>query len=162
MRNHSTLDRQALDQIAAIAHRLWCERMKSEGWRYGDRVNLEDRTHDALVTFDRLDESDRIAARRSIQCMELEHQLAREISYARGPNRDYVLDEMKIGIKVVFCPDFMVLSLEEVLPNEVGEVEGWHCSESAELDTIRVLWADGSSGDYPANSGDLARWDELI
>ncbi len=107
-------------------------------------------------------EGDRIAARRSIQCMELEHQLAREISYARGPNRDYVLDEMKIGIKVVFCPDFMVLSLEEVLPNEVGEVEGWHCSESAELDTIRVLWADGSSGDYPANSGDLARWDELI
>lgn len=162
MRNHSTLDRQALDQIAAIAHRLWCEQMKSQGWRYGDRVNVEDRIHDALVPFDRLGEGDRIAARRSIQCMELEHQLAREISYSRGPNRDFVLDEMKIGLRVVFCPDFVTPPLKEVPPNEVGEVEGWRCSDDAELDTIRVLWADGSSGEYPANSGELARWDDLM
>ncbi len=160
MRNHSTLDRTALDQIAAIAHRLWCERMKSEGWRYGDRVCIDDRTHDALVPFDRLSEADQIAARRSVQCMELEHRLAEEISYARGPNRDYVLEDMKVGLRAVFCPDFRPPAMERVPQNERGEVEGWECLDG-ELESVRVRWADGSCGEYAANSGELARLDEL-
>lgn len=160
MRNHPTLDRAALDQIAAIAHRLWCERMKSEGWRYGDRACLEDQTHDALVPFERLSEADRIAARRAIQCMELDDKLVGEISYARGPNRDYVLADMKVGLRVVFCPEFREPAMDEVPSNEKGEVESWECVDN-ELESIVVRWADGSCGEYPANSGELARLDEL-
>ena len=42
------------DELAAMAHRLWCEHMTDTGWRFGPAYDPEARTHDALVPFGRL------------------------------------------------------------------------------------------------------------
>jgi hypothetical protein len=152
--------REDIDQLAAIAHHLWCQERRAHGWRYGDQFNVKERTHDALVPFERLGEADRIAARRAVEAEEIPAQLAKLLthSYSRGPCRDFVVDEMVVGLRVVFCANFVPPKV--ALPEQAGEVVEWETVDG-ELDLIRVRWANGTCTEFAANSGDLARFDEL-
>jgi hypothetical protein len=158
MRRDAPRDIRTLNELAATAHRLWCEAKLADGWRYDDEYNPYKKTHDALVPYDQLSEVDRRSARIGIECAEIIDMLPISIDYARGANRDFTEDELFIGMRVVLCPKSE--PPDPVPPEDIGEVVDWVMRED-ELEAIIVQWKDGEKVDYAANSGELARLDEL-
>ncbi len=74
--------------LAAVAHRCWCERLQREGWRYGPYDEAA-RTHDALRPFQALPEEDRRWAIESVRAFQMADALARAIEdYPRGAERE--------------------------------------------------------------------------
>lgn len=148
-------------ELAAVAHRIWCDRMLADGWRYADRYSETERTHDALVPFDRLDRRDQRAARLGIVAEELEPRLASAIRYSRGPNREFLVEEMLQGRRVVFCPHMRSPAPEQVTGADIGTVESWDVDDDGELDLIRVRWPDGQVVEHAPGLLELARLEEL-
>jgi hypothetical protein len=146
--------------VAAVAHTLWCEFMISEGWRGSDHYSAIHKTHDALVPFDRLAQRDQRAAILAVTAEELADRLTSCITYSRGPNRTFTIEEMSEGRMVALCPN---LKVPDCTPPTVdcGRIERWSTDENGELDLIGVRWPDGSLVEYVAALNELARVEEL-
>lgn len=148
-------------QLAAIAHGLWCARMRAEGWRRGRRYDAARRTHDALVPYERLGPQDRRAARIGIEACGVESRLAEAIEYPRGPDRPLSLREMRIGCEVVFCREGPPRSRHAVPAPDIGRIVGWTVDARGTLHLIRVRWPGGEVARYTPWERALARLDEL-
>src|SRR5262245_33441497 len=94
------MDRRTLEDLSAIAHRLWRERLAGAGWSSGPAFDPARRTHDALVDWPGLSRQDRRHARLGIEALELEEKLVSAIRYQRGPDREFVVEEMRQGLPV--------------------------------------------------------------
>lgn len=134
-----------LDEIARQAHACWCQSMHQQGWRPGG-YDERAQTHDAMIPFDQLHKRDRLATLRAARYDAVE-ELAALVRYGRGPDRDFVLDEMKVGL--------LVVSADEQA--EKGRVVDWLVDEEGELERIIVSWDDGGTSEHAAFSGELAR-----
>ncbi len=139
-----------IEQIARQAHAAWCGKMIREGWAPAEEYNEVTRTHDALVPFDELSRRDALTALRAAEFDGVE-MLASIIDYSRGPDRDFTLEEMRVGLPVICVDDD---------PPIRGEVTDWISDEQGRLMTIIVRWSDGGVTEHPAFAGELARADE--
>lgn len=133
-------------RLAGVAHDLWVKQMESCGWRHGPYCPT-DRTHDALVPFDRLDSPDRRAAILAVLTSGVRGTLVRGVEYARGPDRPLSIGEVRHGLPVGCAAD----------PGRRGTVESWEIGDDGELALIRVRWADGAVTDHPAMERELTR-----
>lgn len=138
------------EQIARQAHAAWCGKMIREGWTPGEEYSPMGRTHDALVPFEQLSRRDALAALRAAE-FDGADLLASIIDYRRGPDRDFTLEEMRVGLAVICVDDD---------PPIRGEVTDWVSDERGQLMTIIVRWTDGAVSEHPAFAGELARADE--
>ncbi len=140
-------------ELAAIAHRLWCEEMTAASWRRGPAYDEAERTHDAMVPFEELSRHDRRLAIRAVEYSEIADELVRLISYPRGPDREFAVEEMRPGLQVAMVPG----------PDEVaseadrGLVESWELDGEGELSLIRVRWPDGELSEHHPIARELRR-----
>ncbi|CAG0985581.1 hypothetical protein PHYC_02004 [Phycisphaerales bacterium] len=133
--------------FAALAHQVWCERMQRAGWRYGPAYNETERTHDALVPFEKLPASDRRSTRAAILALEVEDLVFESIEYPRGPDREFTLSEMRVGLPVQCEPG-----------PEIGKIVSWETDPGDEaLRLIRVRWPDGSLSEHFPPERELRR-----
>lgn len=133
-------------RLAGIAHDLWRERMESCGWRHGPYCPKA-RTHDALVSFDRLNGVDRRAAVLAVLTSGVRESMVSGLDYPRGADRPYSLGEMRPGLPVRCAAQ----------PDRQGSVESWVTDDDGELALIRVRWDDGALTEHPAMERELAR-----
>lgn len=133
-------------RLAGIAHDLWRERMEAGGWRHGPYCP-EQRTHDALVPWDRLSPGDQRAAALAAATSGARELLSRGLEYPRGTDRPFLLEEMRSGLPV----------REPGANGRSGQVEGWDTDDEGQLAVIRVRWDDGSLSEHPAMERELAR-----
>lgn len=139
-------DRQFADQLAPIAHELWCRRMREEGWRHGPVYDADAKEHDALVPYEQLSRHDRREVRSRVHCEDIEQLLADAVEYSRGPARDFIAEEMRSGVPVAFV--VAGGSGEEVPGEERGVIESWARDGEGELKCVRVRWDDGEMVEY--------------
>lgn len=120
------------NDLATLAHRLWCESMRRSGWRYGPAFDEDARTHDAMVPFDQLAPHEARSTRMAIVSETIEEHLLALMEYPRGPDREFAADEMRVGLVV-----------EDSDTGEPGIVQSWTFAVDGALDLIVVRWADG-------------------
>ena len=134
-------------ELAALAHRAWCEQMFAASWRYGPVFDKAAMTHDALVPFEQLPRLDRRRSLRVIEGSGLAKQMVKLIDYPRGPDQEFAIEEMRVGLPVAL-PD---------TPSERGAVESWETDAEGELRLIRVRWPDGDLSEHAPVAGELRR-----
>jgi hypothetical protein len=129
--------------LAEIAQTLWQRQMKAAGWHHGP-YDPAARTHDALVPFEALERHDRRRLVTAVASLELESQLLAVVDHQRGPEREFTLEEMRVGLPVTWAEGTEFEGPDRT--GERGRIESWAvCSNNPEeLDVIRVRWADGS------------------
>jgi hypothetical protein len=140
--------RQVELDLAAIAHRLWCEEMISEGWRPGP-FDLDKHTHDALVAFDQLGVIDRHNTVVGVDSLEIVEHLRSVVEYPRGDDREFAAEELSVGLRVAFADE----------PGIFGTVEAWEEDPQWPgcLRTITVQWDSGERNVHAAAERELRR-----
>ena len=53
--------------IARSVHEVWAQERLDQGWRYGERMSREDKTHPSLVPYEELPEEEKIFDIRTAQ-----------------------------------------------------------------------------------------------
>lgn len=137
-------DAEALNKIARLAHELWCERLRREGWRPGP-FDAAAKTHDALVPFEQLHPADARSTRAGVEALDIPALLEQAVDYPRGPDREFIPEELRQGL-VVESSDGACR----------GQVESWTISAGA-LTNIRVRWSDGEVIDHFPPERELRR-----
>ncbi len=140
-------------EVAAAAHRWWCDHMAADGWRYGPRYDEAARTHDALRPFEALDRHDRRLALNAVRAMDLARLLAGAVDYPRGPDREFTVEEMRAGLPVAMVPT----PGEEEAEADRGVVESWETDAEGDLRLIRVRWPDGEVSEHHPAARELRR-----
>ncbi len=140
-------------EVAAAAHRCWCDHMAAHGWRYGPRYDEAARTHDALRPFEALDRHDRRLTLAAVRATELVRLLAAAVDYPRGPDREFTVEEMRVGLPVAMVP----APGEEAAEGERGVVESWETDKEGELRLIRVRWPEGELSEHYPGARELRR-----
>lgn len=140
-------------EVAAVAHRCWCDRMAAHGWRYGPRYDEGERTHDALRPFEALDRHDRRLTLAAVRSMELARLLAAAVDYPRGPDREFTVEEMRAGLPVAMIP----APGEEEAVADRGLVESWETDEEGDLRLIRVRWPGGEVSEHHPAAREVRR-----
>ncbi len=127
--------------------------MAAEGWRYGERYDEGARTHDALRAFEQLDADDRRMAVEDVRARELVDLLESAIEYPRGPDREFLAREMRVGLPVgLVTPG----AQDRVIDR--GVVESWEVDgATGVLRLIRVRWADGELSEHHPAARELSR-----
>lgn len=142
--------------LARIAHALWCRKMVACGWMYGETFSPEKRTHDALVPFDRLSLHDQNNAVLIIQSEGFESKLERAIDYPRGPDRQFIPSEMRVGLPVGWAAGVKLADPLRDPSTEIGTIDSWEI-KSGELSVIRVRWPGGELLEHIPSLRDLRR-----
>lgn len=133
--------------LAATAHEIWCDRLRRAGWRYGELFDEKKRTHDALVPFAQLSATDRRSTHATILALQIEEQLADAIEYPRGPDSEFTLPEMRVGLPVLWGEE-----------PAIGHVVSWETdSDSDALKAIKVRWPDGMLSEHFPPERELRR-----
>ncbi len=144
--------------LARAAHALWCRRMIAGGWKYGESFDPEQRTHDALVPFDRLNVHDQNSAILTIRTERVEEILCRAIDYPRGPDRPFTPEEMRVGLPVGWAATVTSKDPLRDIPREIGTVDSWELdADGQELSLIRVRWPGGDIFEHYPSQRDLRR-----
>lgn len=153
-------DQQTLVDLASIAHRLWSGQMIRQGWRYGSEHDEERHVHDALVDFDQLGKRDRQHGIRAMEALDLESTLVNAIEYQRGPEREFMAEEMVQDLEVGWAKHVQPEDPSHDLSTERGQIESWEInSETGDLTKIFVRWQDGSLIEHYPSECDLRRID---
>lgn len=140
-------------ELAAIAHRLWCEQMAASSWRSGSIYDERNHTHDAMVPFENLNRHDRRRAIRAVEYAGVADQLVRLIDHQRGPDREFTVEEVRVGLPVEFTE-----SPGTPRPDaERGSVESWETDDEGDLRLIRVRWPDGELSEHHPVARELRR-----
>lgn len=146
------MDRDLLDQIASVAHDLWRRDLEQEGWRHGPVFDEERRIHDAMVPYRDLCPFDQRQVRIGVECLELEGALLRNVEHARGPSREFRVEEMRRGLPVQLTGPF-----GEGPAEAEGEVEGWKPGPDGSVETVRVQFTSGELVEYLPSQRELRR-----
>ena len=154
--SHSLLTPDDLDALCRVAHGLWCDRMRSEGWTHGNRFDEGTQTHDALRPFGDLSETDRDALKRGLSDDTVMQCLAGAVVYPRGPSRPFTPAELHVGLRVGLAD----VSGDPDRDSPLGTVTGWELDDSGSLVTIEVDWDDGEHTTHANAEGELARLDD--
>ena len=141
------------EQLAAVAHLCWCASMQDQGWQYGSEYDPRRKTHDALISFDRLPEKDRLATVFAVKSAEVERYLATLVCYPRGPERPFDLAELRDDLSVGLAKDL------DPAGTERGRVTGWKVGPDGLLQEIRVRWSDGTEQTHHPSERELRRLD---
>lgn len=149
-----------LADLARIAHELWRLRLIGEGWKLGP-YRPEDKVHDALVSYDQLSRGDRLALQSHVSDEQFEHALTDDLRYPRGPDRPFLIDDMVVGLELVFRDRELPPRLEDVPCHHRGRVINWTTNTAGELANITVRWGNGEVSEYDPWLGELARACEL-
>lgn len=127
------------DSIACAAHREWCSRMTKAGWRPGERLDLDKRTHPALRPYEELALYWR---RQLLRYIESEHHSERLVDAVETVLGDpeWTVADVRVGMRVTF----------DCEPGDIGTIVSWDLAdvESGALDTIRVRWPSGNVEEY--------------
>jgi len=136
-------------ELAALAHRLWCERMAALGWRSGPTYDEERRTHDALVPFEELGPVDQRSTALGVPGTEIVEMLRDIPGYTRGVSREFALQELRFGLHVTFTGN----------RREQGTVESWEADPDWPgcVRSITVRWESGEVIVHPAAECEVAR-----
>jgi hypothetical protein len=149
-------DAEMIEHLAAIAHDLWCARMRDKGWRTGDRYSQPQRVHDALVAFNQLSAIDRrsvLVAARSVA-----DHVADAVDYPRGTDRELLAEEMKEGLAVGWARGAGRASSPSTSASEVGQIQGWEVEPGTPfLRLIRVRWPGGEETEHDPRLRELRR-----
>lgn len=121
---------EAAVALARVAHELWRSKMAREGWKYGPKYDEANRLHDALVPYDELHPTDARWTRLGVP--DFAEDLLAAVEYPRGEFREFVPEEMVVGMRV--ASDDGVSQ---------GTVESWVATAEGCLDLIAVRWDDG-------------------
>jgi RyR domain len=140
-------------EVAAAAHRCWCDHMAAAGWQYGPRYDEAARTHDALRPFAALGRHDRRLTLSAVRAMELARLLAGAVDYPRGPDREFTVEEMRAGLPIAMVP----APGDEGVESDRGVVESWETDAAGDLRLIRVRWADGEVAQHDPAARELRR-----
>ncbi len=152
------IDEDAIMELAKVAHLFWCGRMIRAGWKYGQMYDPTLRTHNALQPFDRLDLRDKRAARIILETEEFGERLAEVIEYPRGPDRPFIAEEMKIGLRVGWADHVRLADRDSQA--QTGSIASWELDpHTKELTLLRVLWQPGNLTEHHPDEGDLVRLD---
>jgi hypothetical protein len=143
-----------LEQLSAIAHELWCDRMRRDGWTPGPTYDARARVHDAIRPFSGLsgrDQRDALDATRASGAVEL---LGRCINYARGPDAPAPFASLQPSARVRLV---RTDRLEEIKvgPHDVGVVEDV-VRAGSEIGRVFVRWPSGDQSVHVAGDDDLA------
>ncbi|MGE3108835.1 MAG: RyR domain-containing protein [Phycisphaerales bacterium] len=143
-----------LSLFAAIGHALWCQQMISNGWSSGDRYDERARQHDAIGPFTKLSPVDQ----RSLLLLARDHahQFIDAIDFPRGPDREFLAREMRVGLKVGWAPSVTTDEPGRDLESEVGTVIDWECNSPPDQETlrlIRVQWPGGIGEHFAVERG---------
>lgn len=145
-------------ELAKLAHTLWCREMAARGWKHGDSFDAEQRTHDALVPFDRLNIHDQNNAIAIVRSEEIEERLAHAMDYPRGPDRPFTPEEMRVGLPVGWAASVKFKEPGPNSPADIGTVVAWEVdADSGELSLIRVRWPGGDIYEHYPSLRDLRR-----
>jgi hypothetical protein len=80
-----------LDELAEVAHEIFCQRLRSEGYTYGPHTDDKQKTHSSLVAYAKLPEDEKKQNRSNVQ--DIPNKLAR-VGYIMIPARS---KEMPVG-----------------------------------------------------------------
>ncbi len=149
-----------LADLTRIAHELWRLRLIGEGWRLGP-YRPECKTHDALVPYEELSRGDRLVLRSHVSDEHIEQVLTDDLRYPRGPDRPFLIEDMVIGLEVVFRDRDLPARLEDVPFHHRGRVINWTAHTGGELSNITVRWNNGEVSEYDPWLRELARAGEL-
>ena len=61
------LDGELLEKLASAAHEIFCEGLKTKGYRYGPVSNDKDKTHSSLLAYDQLPEDEKEQNRSNVR-----------------------------------------------------------------------------------------------
>lgn len=141
-------------EVAAVAHRCWCEAMARSGWRPGP-YDERARTHDALRPFGSLDPEDRRLALEAIRDLGLVRVLEEAMDYPRGPDRRFAASEMRAGLPVAIVPAPGAPIC--AAGGDRGVIESWELDADGALRLIRVRWPGGELSEHAPEARELRR-----
>ncbi len=117
-------------------------------------LDEEARVHDALVSFEDLTKRDRHVLRVAVKAEEVEQFLSGIVHYERGPERLFMIEDMREGMRVGMARSDESSREDEIL----GTVTGWGVeADSGELESIAVRWDDGNVMHYHPEVRELRR-----
>jgi hypothetical protein len=148
----STMERDLLDRVAAVAHDLWRREMEQAGWEFGPAFSEARRTHDAMVPYEQLKPFDQHRLRIGIACLELDRQLLESVDHDRGPSREFQVSELKVGEPVQLTGPFGDGPVEAE-----GFVTGWVPGPDGSVESISVQFTDGDAVEYLPCQRELRR-----
>ena len=147
----------ARELVANAAHASWCNRMLKSGWRHGTSFDEQSKVHDALVEYNALDLRDRRAILIAIEAESFESRLADTIHYQRGPAREILLEDVRMGLRVGWNREAFD-EVEEIDLDEFGVIVDWETEvDGVELRSIEVLWDSGHSSTHHPCEQELLR-----
>lgn len=149
------LDSTICLNLAQAAQALWCRHMEALGWSLGPH-DCNARTHDALVPFERLGQHDRRRLLEAIADLNLEPELLGAVDHQRGPDREFVLEEMRPGLPVAYAEGARSSDPGRDIASERGVIESWKVKDDL-LELVKVRWADGTLAEYYPCERDLRR-----
>lgn len=145
------MESDILIQLARIGHQVWSDDMRRAGWSYGVKYSEDNRTHDALVEFEKLPEVDVRSAVLKIQAEGIATQLGNLVVPDRSDTRPFSAVELHVGMRVGWAGD-------DARPAEPGSIESWTVDDkSGDVLSITVTWRDGETTTVGASVGLLRR-----
>jgi len=117
------------EQVAELVHDCWRDRMARDGWTLGPYDAIE-QTHDALVPYRELSRRDKRELDIAIRAEEVLRTLAELVEYERGPDREFLLEDMHRGRRVL-------------VDGRPGVIESW-TANGDELAEVVVLLEGGA------------------
>lgn len=143
-----------LEQLAGIAHDLWCTRMRADGWTYGPIFDAALRTHDAMGPFGTLSTADRQHARDATVASGAVELLSACIRYPRGHGIPVPLRSLEPSARVRLVGTDRIEEIK-VDPRDVGVVEEV-VREGGRTVRVLVRWPSGDQTIHVEGDGDLA------
>lgn len=151
------LKRTLVEELCRVTHLCWREKRAREGWQYGIKHDDTSRTHDAIVPFDELTKRDLHVLGVAVKAEEVERFLANIVEYERGPERLFMIEDMRQGMRVGMSKSDGSFDDSEIL----GAVTGWDAdADTGELESIEVRWDDGDTMRYHPEVRELRRIDD--
>lgn len=144
-----------LEQLTLLAHSMWVDRMKREGWSPGADFDPSGRLHDALRPFDTLSESDRRHAYTAVEASGAAERLEQCLDYPRGWDQPTPFEQLKEGDRVRLVRTDQVVDLQ-VEAGDIGRVESSRTTQPNQTTEITVLWPSGDRSVHTQGDGDLA------
>lgn len=150
---------QGLEQFASMAHDLWRDRMRINGWRYGPVFDLSLRTHDALRAFEELSPTDQQHAREATRASGAIELLSACINYPRGPEAPTPLNDLGPRARVRLIQTDRIEGIK-VGARDIGIVQEV-IREAGRAVRVVVQWPSGDRTLHTEADGDLALVPEM-
>lgn len=135
--------------LALVSQELWCDEMTRSGWQTAATYDSSKRQHDAIVPYAALSPVDR----KDLMQVVRQHaeQIVALIDYPRGPDREFSVDELRVGMQVGWAERVQSDDPSVDLTQVRGTVIEWECNPPPDDRTVRLIrvrWPEGVDVHY--------------